>query len=209
MKKELFDQPWMSWAVEIQGIAQCGLAYVKDPFDRERYQRLRDISAEMLALGAGIETAKAKEIFCCEKGYQTPKLVTRAAVFRDGKILLVKESNGLWSLPGGWTDVTETIGSNTVKETFEEAGLRVEPERLVALIDRDRYKKPSFPFGITEAFVLCRLIGGSFRRNVETSAADFFSLEALPPLDPARCAIEELELCFRAAADEGWQPVFD
>ena len=45
----LLTEPWLSWAIEIQSIAQNGLTYCKNIYDIERYERLRDLSAEMLA----------------------------------------------------------------------------------------------------------------------------------------------------------------
>ena len=70
-------------------------------------------------------------IFCNESGYQTPKLDTRASIFENGKILLVRENNGKWSLPGGWCDVNVSVGENTVKEVKEESGLDVVADRIL------------------------------------------------------------------------------
>ena len=106
---------WLDWAVELQSLAQAGLAYGKDPFDLERYARIREIAAEMLAHMADIPLEKVKDLFCGETGYQTPKLDTRAAIFQDGKILLVQENDGRWSLPGGWCDVNVSVAENTVR----------------------------------------------------------------------------------------------
>ncbi|MGL4773369.1 MAG: NUDIX hydrolase, partial [Clostridium sp.] len=123
MNNTFIKEPWLKWAMEIQSIAQSGLTYGKDPYDRERYEQLRDISAEMLSYKTDIPVDKVKELFCNETGYQTPKLDTRAAIFKDGKILLVHENTGAWSLPGGWVDILESIESNTIKEVKEESGL--------------------------------------------------------------------------------------
>ena len=109
-------EKWLKWAIEIQSLSQIGLTYTKDVYDRERYQRLREISAEMLAEKTEVSIEKVKDLFCHETGYQTPKLDTRAAIFRNNKILLVHENNGTWSLPGGWCDVLESVKSNTEKE---------------------------------------------------------------------------------------------
>ena len=133
---------WTEWAIEIQSIAQAGLAYGHDAFDLERYRRLRDIAAEMIAHKADISFEKAKELFCGETGYQTPKVDTRSAVFKDGKILLVRENDGRWALPGGWCDVNVSVGENAVKETLEEAGVTAIAERLIAVQDRNRHNEP-------------------------------------------------------------------
>lgn len=94
-------EQWLEWAIELQSLAQAGLTYGKDIFDRERYERIREISAEIMAYKTDIPVQKVKDLFCNETGYQTPKLDTRAAIFQNGKILLVKENSGKWSLPGG------------------------------------------------------------------------------------------------------------
>lgn len=90
----------LQWAMELQSLAQAGLTYGKDPYDLERYRRIREISAEMVAEGSGLPLERVQDLFCGETGYPTPKLDTRAAVFREGKILLVQENDGLWSRPG-------------------------------------------------------------------------------------------------------------
>lgn len=95
-------EKWLKWAMEIQAIAQSGLAYTDNVYDTERYERLRQLSAEIIAEKSNIPLGKVKDLFCNETGYQTPKLDTRAAVFKEGKIPLVHEKNGTWSLPGGW-----------------------------------------------------------------------------------------------------------
>ena len=158
----LLQEPWLRWAIEIQSLAQCGLTYTKDPYDAERYEQLRDISSEMLSYKTGIPTDKVKEIFCSESGYQTPKLDTRAALFQEGRILLVHENNGTWSLPGGWVDVLESVGSNTVKEVREESGLEVKPVKLIAVQDRNKHNTPPYAYGVCKVFVLCDTLGGRF-----------------------------------------------
>ena len=102
-------EQWLEWAIELQSLAQAGLTYGKDIFDRERYERIREISAEIMAYKTDIPVQKVKDLFCNETGYQTPKLDTRAAIFQNGKILLVKENSGKWSLPGGWVDVNVSV----------------------------------------------------------------------------------------------------
>lgn len=195
--------------MEIQSIAQCGLAYAKDVYDKERYERLREISAEMLGFKTGIPADKVQGLFCNETGYQTPKLDTRAAVFKDGKILLVQENSGTWSLPGGWVDILESVASNTVKEVKEEAGVDVTAQKLIAVLDRNKHNRPVYAYGICKIFVLCRLLGGSFVPNSETIASDYFSLDSLPPLAEEKCSKKQIELCFEAARSDIWEPVFD
>lgn len=205
----IIKEPWLSWAKELQFIAQTGLTYSKDKFDLERFERLREISAEMINYKTDIPIDKVKELFCNETGYQTPKLDTRAAIFNDNKILLVKEKNGTWSLPGGWVDVMESIKSNTIKEVKEEAGLNVVAERIIALQDRNKHNFPLYAYGICKVFVLCSIVSGKFEENIETVASDYFDLEDLPLLAEEKTTKAQIEMCFQAYSDKNWKVLFD
>ncbi len=201
---------WLKWAIEIQAMAQSGLAYSHDVYDKERYERLREISAEMLAERSDIPLEKVKDLFCNESGYQTPKLDTRAAIFKDGKILLTHENNGTWALPGGWCDVLESVRSNTVKEVKEETGLDVKAVRLIALQDRNKHNVPTYAYGICQVFVLCEIVGGEFVENIETTEIAFFDFDDLPEnLANEKTNKEQIRMCFAAYKDENWQPLFD
>lgn len=202
-------EKWLELAIEIQSLAQNGLAYTNNVYDKERFERLRDISAEMLSMKSDLSLEKVKDLFCSEKGYQTPKLDTRAVIFKDDKILLVKENNGTWSLPGGWVDVLESVASNTVKEAKEETGLDVVPKRIIAIQDRNKHNKPIYAYGICKIFVLCEVIGGKFEKNIETIETNYFSLDELPLLAEAKTNKEQIEMCFKAVNDESWQVQFD
>lgn len=158
-KNEVFlNEPWLKWAIRVQSIAQAGLAYSESNYDLDRYKELRDIAAEMLNYKTGIPEDKVKDIFCNETGYQTPKIDTRAAIFKDNKILLVHENNGTWSLPGGWCEVLESVASNTVKESKEEAGLDVNPIKLIAVHDRNKHNKPIYAYGVCKIFIECEVL---------------------------------------------------
>ena len=200
---------WLEWAVELQSLAQAGLYYGKDVFDRERYERVREIAAEMVSHQSEIPVEKVKDLFCNETGYQTPKLDTRAAIFQDGKILLVKEKDGRWSLPGGWCDVNVSVGENTVKEVKEEAGLDVVAEKLIAVQDRARHNLPLYAYGVCKVFVQCRVTGGAFEPNSETTESRWFTPEELPELATEKNTAEQIALCIEACQAEHWTTQFD
>ena len=203
-------EKWLKWAMEIQATAQSGLAYTDNAYDTERYERLRQLSAEIIAEKSNIPLGKVKDLFCNETGYQTPKLDTRAAVFKEGKILLVHEKNGTWSLPGGWCDVLQSVRTNTVKEVKEETGLDVKAVRLIALQDRNKHNVPVYAYGVCKVFVLCELIGGEFTENVETTEIAFFDVENLPAnLAKEKTTAQQIKMCFEAYEEENWQPYFD
>ncbi len=201
---------WLKVAIEIQSLAQSGLAYTNNVYDIERYERLREISAEIIANKTDLSLEKVKDLFCNEKGYQTPKLDTRAAIFKDDKILLVHENNDTWALPGGWVDVLESIKSNVVKEVKEETGLEVEATKVIAIEDRNKHNKPIYAYGVCKVFVLCELIGGSFKENIETTEIKYFSINELPKnLAIEKTNEEQIKMCFAAYKDKNWKTYFD
>ena len=202
-------EQWLAWAVELQSLAQAGLHYGKDPFDLERYERIRSIAAEMVSLQGEIPLDKVKDLFCCETGYQTPKLDTRAAIFQNGKILLVRESSGLWSLPGGWVDVDISVKENVIKEVKEEAGLDVTADTVIAVQDREKHNRPVYAWKVCKVFVLCSVTGGSFTPNIETTESRYFGLEELPPLSEDKNSQEQIEMCFAAYGDHNWKTLMD
>ena len=203
-------EKWLKWAIEIQGLAQSGLAYTTNVYDIERYERLREISAEMIEEKSNINLEKVKDLFCKETGYQTPKIDTRAAIFKDDKILLVHENNGTWSLPGGWCDVLESIKSNTIKEVKEEAGLDVKATKIIAIQDRNKHNRPIYAYGVCKIFVMCEIIGGEFKENIETTEMKYFALDELPEnFANEKCTKEQVEMCFGAKDDENWKVQFD
>ncbi len=200
---------WIKWAMELQALGQAGEAYTDNAFDRDRYRRIRQIAAEMMAAGAGERPERVEALFCSETGYQTPKLDTRTAVVKDGKILLVQESDGRWALPGGWADVGLTVGENAAKETLEEAGLVVRPRRLIALLDRGRNNAGLSPYSIQKAFVLAEALSGSFSPNAETLASASFGPDDLPALAEEKTTRAQIIMCLEAAGSESWEAVFD
>ena len=200
---------WLEWAKELQFIAQGGLTYSKDVFDIERFERIREIAAEMLSLQSEIPIEKVKNLFCNETGFQTPKLDTRAAIFKDDKILLVKEKNGTWSLPGGWVDINQSIKTNTEKEVKEEAGLDVTADRVIAVQDREKHNLPIYAYKVCKIFVQCSVIGGAFQENIETIQSRYFSLDELPPLAEEKNTKEQIEMCFQAYRSKDWETMFD
>ncbi len=203
-------EKWLKWAIEIQSLAQAGLEYTDNVYDIERYERLREISAEIISEKTNLNMEKVKGLFCNETGYQTPKIDTRAAIFKDNKILLVHENNGTWSLPGGWCDVLETVKTNTIKEVKEETGLDVETIKIISIQDRNKHNKPIYAYGICKIFVLCNVIGGEFVENIETTEIEYFSLDELPnSLAEEKTTKEQIEMCFKAYKDENWKVQFD
>ncbi|MFD3156947.1 NUDIX hydrolase N-terminal domain-containing protein [Haloimpatiens sp. FM7330] len=204
------EPKWLTWAKQLQSIAQAGLAYSKDKYDIERFQQIRNLSVDILNEYTGVSNEKIKDLFCNETGYQTPKIDIRGAIFKENKILLVKESlDGLWSIPGGWAEFNLSVKENIVKEVKEEAGLNVTPQKLIAVLDRNKHNEPPSPYGTYKIFVLCELIDGAFEKNIETEESGFFSLKDLPPLSVQRNTKKQIEMCFKAKLSDNFFTIFD
>ncbi|MBQ7199558.1 MAG: NUDIX hydrolase [Selenomonadaceae bacterium] len=200
----------INWATELQSLSQTALFYCKDKFDKERFQRIREIAAEMIALKTGLSLDKVKDLFCGDEGYQTPKIDTRAAIFKDDKVLLVRESDGRWTLPGGWCEFNLTPAENVVKEVKEEAGLDVTVDKLVAVHDRERRNADTYTFGVAKFFFLCSELGGEFTANIETIESKYFAEDELPvSMANEKCTAAQIKLCFKAYRADFWETQFD
>lgn len=204
------NDKWIEYAIRIQSIAQAGLQYGKDIYDKERYEELRNIAAEMIAAKTDIALEKVRDLFCNETGYQTPKVDTRGAVFVDGKILLVHENNGTWSLPGGWCDVDQSVASNTEKEVLEETGLIVQSKKLIAVQDWRKHNVQNYAYGVVKIFVLCEYESGEFQDNIETTETGFFDRESIPEnLAVEKTTKEQILMCFDSYEQKELPTLFD
>ena len=205
------EPQWLRWARELQALAQTGGHFATSDYDRERYQRITEIAAEIFARQGDIEASKIRIIFEAQSGYATPKVDVRAAVFRDRKILLVQErSDGLWTLPGGWADVNDSPSEAVEKEVVQESGFTVRTERLLAVFDRAKHPhEPPFPFHIYKMFFLCAIESGEATPSAETASVEFFALDALPPLSLSRITTEQIRFCFDAGQNQPKPAAFD
>jgi ADP-ribose pyrophosphatase YjhB (NUDIX family) len=236
------DPDWLDRAKRLQALAQSGLAFTHDRFDRERYEAIRAIAAQMIAAGAGASTEAARELealFAAQQGYATPKVDVRAAVFRDDRVLLVRErSDGRWTLPGGWADVGDSPTAAVEREVLEESGYEVRAVKLAAVYDRDRHGHTPHPFHIWKLFFLCEIAaaepgepssGAPAARPPEsghaaahmqaaertraswseTDAAEFFPENALPPLSLGRVTARQIAHMFEHHRDPRRPTSFD
>lgn len=188
-------------AKELAAIAQTGAHFSRDKFDQERYRRLGEIAAALLATCSDVpcETiyAWSKEEF----GYATPKVDVRAFVLKGERVLLVREDadDGRWTLPGGWADVNESPAESVVREAQEESGYAVKATRLLAVLDREKQGHiPPFPYHVYKMFFQCEIVGGSPKPTAESSESDFFSEAELPELSLSRVLPSQIHGFFEA-----------
>ncbi len=189
---------WLEWAKQMQAISQAGLEYSRDVYDIERFQQLRELSIEIMQQYTEVESEQIRELFAAETGYATPKVDVRGVVFRDNKILMVKEKiDGHWSLPGGWADIGLSPKEIAIKEVREESGYIVEPIRLLGVLDKKFHAHPPSPWHVYKIFILCEIAGGEATTNTtETTEVGFFAEDALPPLSVERNTEQQIRTLF-------------
>ena len=194
------DPPWLMIGRELRAIAQIGLSFSQDPFDRQRYERIRELAAALIAQRSGLDGGVTLDYFRRETGYATPKVDVRAAAFLERKVLLVREiSDGAWTLPGGWADVNQSAAECVTREVAEESGYLVRAVKLAAVYDYRKRNRPQHLDSIYKIFFICELVGGSACASIETSGAEFFPRDALPPLSIGRSTPQQIERMFEHA----------
>jgi ADP-ribose pyrophosphatase YjhB (NUDIX family) len=197
---------WLDWSRRLAAIAQTGLEYTTDVYDRQRYEQIRDIAAEIAAAHTDADVESIADLFARDEGYATPKIDVRGVVLREGRVLLVRErSDGRWTLPGGWADVGDTPTEAVTREVREETGYTVRVARLLALYDRDapRHEHPPYAYHAYKAFFLCEMTGGEAALSVETDGIDFFAPDDLPPLSTLRVTQPQLQHIIALANQPG------
>lgn len=201
---------WLSWAREIQALAQTGSHYAENEYQRERYKRLSEIAAEIIDFHSTITYSSLLDSFQKQIGYATPKVDVRGAAFQDGQLLMVKERmDGGWTLPGGWADVGDIPSEAAEREVLEEAGFLVKARRVVGVYDANRIG-PLQVFHAFKIIFLCDLIGGSARTSRETSEIAFFSYDEIPSgLSGERTKPHQIADVFGAHSNPDQPTVFD
>jgi len=202
---------WLTWAQRIQAIAQSGAQYTENPFDNERYHQLSRIAAEMMEENTQAKPGEVKMVFESQCGYATPKVDTRGVVFKDGKILLVRELQdaGRWTLPGGWVDINEPPSQAVEREVSEEAGKIVKAKKLLAIYDRNLHGHPPGVFHTYKLFFLCELLGETEIAPYETAEPTFFAPDDLPELSLARVTPGQIKRMFDHLRDPQLPTDFD
>lgn len=211
-KLEVFIIPykWLEWAQRIQAISQAGLTFSNNEYDKERYEELRSISAEIVEEYTDHEMKTIKELFTDETGYPTPKVDVRGVLFHDNKILLVREKNDdKWSLPGGFCEVGLSAKENVVKEIIEEAGFNVKPTKLLALFDMRKHGHSPQAFHYYKFFIQCEIIDGQAKTGIETNDIGFFSEKNLPQLSVKRNTMSQIKMMFEFLRNPNKETILD
>jgi len=202
----------LQWARKVQAIAQNGLQFAQDPFDRERYEQLQELVTTILTSETGITPGELKALWRGDDGYATPKVDVRGGVFDQDKVLLVRErSDGKWTLPGGWVDVGDAPAFAVEREIREESGYLAKAVKLAALLDRNNpvHGHPPSILHIYKLFFVCERTGGTATLSNETDGVEFFPVSSLPPLSTGRATQSQIERLYQHQLNRGLPTDFD
>lgn len=181
--KEEQTPKWLAIAREIQQLSQTGSAFAVTDYEKDRYKRLTEITAEIIEHHTILEKESLVKILMEQPGYATPKIDVRAAVVKDGKILLVQEStDNCWAMPGGWADVGDVPSEVASRECKEESGFDVKPIKVIGVYDANRVGGRLEFFHAFKIIFLCELLGGKATPSEETLDVKFFDFYKLPSL---------------------------
>jgi len=202
----------LDWARKVQAIAQNGLLFTRDPFDRERYAQLQDLVTAILASELDLSGEQVRKLWSHDEGYATPKVDVRGGVFDADKVLLVRErSDGKWTLPGGWVDVNDAPAGAVEREILEESGYRARALKLAALVDKNNpaHGHPPGIHHIYKLLFVCELTGGAPATSNETDAVGFFPIDSLPPLSMGRTTPSQIQRLYRHHIEKALPTDFD
>jgi ADP-ribose pyrophosphatase YjhB (NUDIX family) len=202
----------LQWVRKVQAIAQNGLEFTRDTFDRDRFEQLQQLVTTILTSELAITPGEVKGLWRGDEGYATPKVDVRGGVFDQDKVLLVRErSDGKWTLPGGWVDVGDAPSFAVEREIREESGYLAKAVKLAALFDRNNpaHGHPPGILHIYKLFFVCELTGGTATLSNETDGVDFFPVNSLPPLSIGRATQSEIERLYQHQLNRGLPTDFD
>ena len=215
-------QDLIRWSETLSGIARTGLGFTESLYERERFEEILKVAADMrVAAGHELEAEMLLEEWMKMvgrgvAGYVTPKIAVGAVVGNDkGELLLVQRADsGIWLYPTGWADIGYSASEVAIKEVKEETGIDAEPVRLIAVLDGLRLGFTTVP--LYSLVFHCRATGGELQAHpLETKAVGWFAEDALPePLagverwgPPAFAAIrgKPVDVLFDPPRDPTWR----
>jgi ADP-ribose pyrophosphatase YjhB (NUDIX family) len=202
----------LAWARKVQAIAQNGLLFSQDPFDRDRYLQLQQLVNAVLSSELELPASKIAEQWSHDDGYATPKVDVRGGIFEQETVLLVRErSDGKWTLPGGWVDVNDAPSSAVEREILEESGYRATAIKLAALFDKNNpaHGHPPGLHHIYKLFFLCERTGGEPTLSIETDGVQFFPVRSLPDLSLGRATQPQIERLYQHFLNKDLPTDFD
>ncbi|HEY4368182.1 MAG TPA: NUDIX hydrolase N-terminal domain-containing protein [Steroidobacteraceae bacterium] len=200
----------LALARRLLALSQTGLSFTPQEYDRERYREIIQIATALLQIDSGRPADQLQQAWFVEDGYATPKIDVRGAIFRDDRVLLVRETtDGKWALPGGWADVNDGPAHAVEKEIEQESGFTARAVKLAALYDRNMHDHLPHLYHSWKAFFICEIVSGEPRTSHETDGVDFFALNALPELSLGRVTAAQIQRMYEHHQHREWPTEFD
>lgn len=195
----------------LKSIADLGLLYHNNEFDKERYEELREISLRMLSSFSKQSADELHTLLPVAKDYPTVKVDIRALILSaDKKVLLVKESmDDKWSLPGGWADVGYSAKETILKEIKEETGLDAEVKHLMAVFDKHKHPHPPEPHYVFKLLFYCKAVSSQLQTGFDVLDVGYFSMNKLPELSTNRILQSQLELVYNKVMQNDFETYVD
>lgn len=129
----------LAFLEEIRSIAQNGLTYTTDKYDRQRYMRLLELAGFEYSAMIGVPADQLIKQFKKEVGeHTTPKVGVNAAIFSPGGdiLLALRADDNKWCLPGGWTELNESPKQAVEREVLEELSITVKVRNCIDVFSR-------------------------------------------------------------------------
>ena len=185
----------LEWIKRIKALAEMGLVYTENDYDKERFEEMRTLSHQLMSVMTDVPLKVLEDFFLPQKDYPTPKVDIRGFILNEEKqVLLVKEGeDGRWSLPGGWGDVGYSPSEVIIKEIKEEAGLEAAVVRLLAVYDKKCHPHPPQPFYVYKLVFYCTVDAGLMQTSFDIEAARYFDIGQLPDLSEDRILKSQVE----------------
>jgi ADP-ribose pyrophosphatase YjhB (NUDIX family) len=200
-------------AIKLAALAQDGLVYADSDYDRDRYQQVGRLAAELLATLSGRQAGDLALELGRDTGYVTPKVDVRGAIFdsRERVLLMRERADGRWSLPGGWAEPGDAPSAAVTREILEETGYHSSAVKLISCWDRDlQDNPPPLPVHVYKLFFLCRPDGAVQQpAALETLDVGWFGVNALPPLSLGRVSPHQVERALAHHRDPALPTEFD
>ena len=195
----------------LKAIAETGLLYCNNEYDRERYNELQEMALQFISKLSGLPPAKIDELLPVSKDYPTAKVDIRGMLLSpEKKILLVRESaDGKWSLPGGWGDIGFSPKETIIKEFKEETGLDVNPKHLLAVFDKKMHPHPPQPFYVYKMAFYCEAESLEVNKGLDILDVGFFDIDKLPELSEDRILKSQIEILYEKVSKGDYRAYTD
>ncbi|MBJ69565.1 MAG: hydrolase [Acidimicrobiaceae bacterium] len=208
------EQNLVRWSEALAGIARTGLAFTENLYERERYEEVLNVAADIQShISSSVQPDQKVEEWMRSigegtAGYVTPKVAIGAVVGNDdGELLLIQRSDsGVWLFPTGFADVGYSAAEIAEKEVLEETGMEVEAVRIISILDGVRGGFTRMP--LYSIVFQCKVVGGTLKPHpLECDDVGFFSQSSLP--EPLAGSGNWVEQAFKAVRDEPIEVQFD